>query len=439
MIEKEKKAEAARIIERLGREKSLDFEAIEFFVRSAMLQAGARVVEQVLTQVGRGRRTEPLLCADNHVRCPMESLGLREKAIRTILGPVRFARSAFQCPVCGKTRYPGDEALGVVNTSFSPGMRHLIAHAGSDTGFRGAAKNLHLYAALELDAKDIERVAEEMGRRVDDWMGQQGTLALVSRPPEGTLDTLYVCYDGTGAPIRKKELEGVKGKNGNAHTKEVKLGCVFTQTEVDDEGRPVREENSTTYAGAIENSTDFGYRIHAEAVRRGIRGAREAVVITDGAIYNKTIAREHFPKATHIIDLYHARERLADFARDVPRQKLDAPFHRRLRHLLDEGEIDRLIDKMEKSLPRNGPRRTHGKKQIAYFRKNAPLMRYREFRKRGFFVGSGVIEAGCRTVVGQRLKNSGMFWSVRGANAILALRCCIMSGRFEQFCEDQAA
>jgi hypothetical protein len=404
-----------------------------------MLQAGARAVEQVLTQVGRGRRAEPLLCANNHVVCPMESLGLRKKRILSILGPVEFARSAFQCPVCGKIRYPGDEALGVVNTSFSPGVRHMMAHAGSDTGFRAAAKNLHLYAALDLDAKDIERVAEQMGRRVDDWMTQQGTLAVLSPPAQETPETFYVCYDGTGAPIRKKELKGVKGKNGNAHTKEVKLGCVFTQTEVDDEGRPVREENSTTYVGAIENSTDFGYRIHAEAVRRGMRGAREVVVITDGASYNRTIAREHFSKATHIIDLCHARERLADFARDVLRQKLDAPLHLRLRHLLDEGDIDQLIDKMENALPRSGRRRTYGKKKIAYFRKNAPLMRYREFRKRGFFVGSGVIEAGCRTVVGQRLKNSGMFWSVRGANAILALRCCIMSGRFEQFCEDQAA
>jgi hypothetical protein len=60
-------------------------------------------------------------------------------------------------------------------------------------------------------------------------------------------------------------------------------------------------------------------------------------------------------------------------------------------------------------------------------------MRYAEYRKKKFFVGSGVVEAGCRTVIGERLKQSGMHWSVRGANAIIALRCSILSGRFEDF------
>ena len=72
-------------------------------------------------------------------------------------------------------------------------------------------------------------------------------------------------------------------------------------------------------------------------------------------------------------------------------------------------------------------------KQLRYFEKNALQMRYAEYRARKFFVGSGVVEAGCRTVIGERLKQSGMRWSVRGANAIIALRCCILSGRFEDF------
>src|SRR5256885_11658534 len=72
-------------------------------------------------------------------------------------------------------------------------------------------------------------------------------------------------------------------------------------------------------------------------------------------------------------------------------------------------------------------------KQLRYFENNAPQMRYAEYREKKFFVGSGVVEAGCRTVIGERLKQSGMRWSVRGANAIIALRCCILSGRFEDF------
>jgi hypothetical protein len=77
--------------------------------------------------------------------------------------------------------------------------------------------------------------------------------------------------------------------------------------------------------------------------------------------------------------------------------------------------------------------------EAEYFNSNPNRMRYPEFRKRNLFVGSGVIEAGCKTVIGSRLKQSGMFWTVRGANAIIALRCCCISGKFESYWEERAS
>jgi hypothetical protein len=76
--------------------------------------------------------------------------------------------------------------------------------------------------------------------------------------------------------------------------------------------------------------------------------------------------------------------------------------------------------------------------EAEYFERNAQRMRYPAFRAQGLFVGSGVVEAGCRTVIGARLKCSGMFWTVRGANAITALRCCRLSRRFEDYWADRA-
>jgi hypothetical protein len=70
-----------------------------------------------------------------------------------------------------------------------------------------------------------------------------------------------------------------------------------------------------------------------------------------------------------------------------------------------------------------------------YFLRNADRMRYPQFRRQGLFIGSGVIEAGCKTVIAARLKRSGMFWTLRGANAIIALRCCRISGKFEDYWE----
>ena len=91
---------------------------------------------------------------------------------------------------------------------------------------------------------------------------------------------------------------------------------------------------------------------------------------------------------------------------------------------------------MRQEAPARGKKRKAALKQIAYFDERKDQMRYALFRAQGFFVGSGVIEAGCKTLIGQRLKHSGMFWSVPGANAIIAARCCLYSGRFEQFFED---
>ena len=193
MIEREARAEAARIAERVARESSSDFEAAEFHVRSAMPRAGARVVEEMLNGLGRGRRGEALTCANKHLPRRVESVGVREKTIRAIMGEVAFRRSAYRCPRCGAARYPGDESLDVEGTGFSPGVRRLMAHAGShQSGFRAAANALALYADLRLDAKDIERGAERTGEVVEAWMARERALARLSPPAEASPDTLHV-------------------------------------------------------------------------------------------------------------------------------------------------------------------------------------------------------------------------------------------------------
>ena len=241
--------------------------------------------------------------------------------------------------------------------------------------------------------------------------------------------------------MRKAELVGRRGKqpDGKAKGREVKLGCVFTQTRLDEQGRPLRDPDSTSYVGAIEASGPFGERMYAEALRRGLLEARKVVVLTDGAKYNKTIAQLHFCNAIHIVDLYHAREHLDDLV------KLLAPSARipqrqlRWHTLLDNGDIAQTHRRSPTASANFGqsaaslrPRKSPSSAA------NALQMRYAYFRRQGFFVGSGVIEAGCRTVIGSRLKQSGMFWSLRGANAIIESRCCQMSGRFEDFWESVA-
>jgi hypothetical protein len=375
----------------------------------------------------------------------MHSVGQRTKVLRTILGAVPYRRSLYRCPGCGKTLFPGDALLGVEQTSFSPGAQRMMARAGAKDAFDSAAQDLNLYARLKVQRKDVERVAQATGARVEAWRREKDEYPLLQpdyQPQPGeAIPLMYIAFDGTGAPMCPQALAGTKGKqpDGSAKTREVKLGCVFTQTTLDERGRPVREPHSTTYVGAIESSDAFGRRIYAEAVARGLHRAQRVVVLTDGARYNRTIIQTHFPNAIHIIDLYHAREHLSALCKLLLPEKLQQFCQARWRQILDEGNIERLITCIEEHVPRSGTRRKEGLRELKYFQTYAENMRYAQFRQQGLFVGSGVIEAGCRTLIGQRLKKSGMHWSLEGANSIIALRCCLYSGRFEQFWEDQAS
>ena len=109
-----------------------------------------------------------------------------------------------------------------------------------------------------------------------------------------------------------------EGKIGQqAKSREVKLGCIFTQTSVDKKGNPVRDEDSTTYVGRIENAEEFGPEIYAEARRRGLQRAQHVSIIGDGALWIWNIADEHFYGATQIVDLFHARQHYWSVAREL--------------------------------------------------------------------------------------------------------------------------
>jgi uncharacterized protein UPF0236 len=250
---------------------------------------------------------------------------------------------------------------------------------------------------------------------------------------------IYIGIDGTGVPVVKAELLNLQGKgeDGKAKTREVKLGCVFTQTTVDKEGRPVRDEGSTTYVGAIETAEEFARRIYGEAKRRGLDRAQKVIILGDGAVWIWNIADECFPWAIQIVDLYHACEYYWKVARALlgNNPKKMNQWAEKRRKQLTAGNVNGVIQAIQKLSPSTEHEKEICDKASGYFQKNKERMKYDEFRRQGLFVGSGVVEAGCRTVIGQRLKHSGMHWTVEGANSIITLRCCLLSNRWEDFWE----
>jgi hypothetical protein len=203
-------------------------------------------------------------------------------------------------------------------------------------------------------------------------------------------------------------------------------------------GYPIRDPDSTTYTGAIETAEEFGKRIYLEAWKRGWSRAEKRVVMGDGAEWIWNLAEPYFPGAIQIVDLYHARQHLWDLARklnpnDEVNQKAWIKIHQH--RLLDKGKIEKLVVSLRSIRSTNPEVIEKIRTEADYFERNAQRMRYPKFRRQHLFVGSGVIEAGCKTVIGSRLKQSGMFWTVRGANSIIALRCCHLNRRFEDYWE----
>jgi hypothetical protein len=219
------------------------------------------------------------------------------------------------------------------------------------------------------------------------------------------------------------------------------LGCVFTQTPWDKDGYAIRDPDSTTYTGAIETAEEFGKRIYLEAWKRGWSLALQKVVMGDGAGWIWNLAEQYFPGAVQIVDLYHARQHLWELARklypnDAGKQKAWMKVQQRR---LDTGKIEKLVGALRAVVSTHPEVAEKIRIEADYFERNAERMRYPQFRRQHLFVGSGVIEAGRKTVIGSRLKQSGMFWTVRGANAIIALRCCHLNGRIEDHWEARRA
>jgi hypothetical protein len=419
----------------------MDLEALEFHIRSSMHSVGGMLLERLINSDGGDYRGRTLRSEEGQM---FEFKEYRDKDVLTVLGPVTVQRAYYYDQDCGEGFCPKDAALDIAETSFSPGVRRIMARVGAYRPFGLGHEDIKEMADIEVDPKAIERIAHQLGEQVEEFYQEEGSQFLSGKiVPLRSIRTMYVCMDGTGVPMVKAETANRKGKGeqGQAKTREAKLGCVFTQTTVDEKGYPKRDEDSTSYVGAIETTEAFGNRIYPEALRRGLERAQKVCVIGDAAPWIWNIAEEHFYGAIQIIDLYHARQHYWNVARAVfgSHQKRLKQWTERRRKELDEGKVEDVIKAIQRLAVCAPEEKEILEGEIAYFEKNKDRMRYRDFRRQGLFVGSGVVEAGCRTVIGQRLKQSGMHWTLKGANNIIDLRCCILSNRWEDFWEQRAS
>jgi hypothetical protein len=376
-----------------------------------MLKLGGGMLGQLLA-ADPGHRGPRVPCGRGHAA---EFTDYRDKTFDTVLGPVTLRRAWYHCGDCQHGFAPRDIELSVAGASLSPGLAVMNDKAAAAGPFAQAAGLLEDLAGVRLTVKRVERAAEASGAAQAAALRQRAGLIagrkLVPLPPQPVPDMLYGAIDGTGVPMTAKETAGREGKgaDGRARTREVKLAVFFTQDDTDQDGYPVRDRDSASYIATFEPAAAFGDAVKAEGIRRGADHVRQLTILGDGAPWIWNIATSKFPEATQIVDLFHAREHIHDLARLLEFMLGDGKDEWLAARLedLDYGDIDGICA-AARVFPLEGIKNDELDTALGYFQTNAPRMRYKWFRSRGLFVGSGLVESGCKAVIGQRLKLSGM-------------------------------
>jgi hypothetical protein len=407
---------------------------VETFARRQALRLAARALEQRLNADTSDYVGPELPCPCGGVA---RYHGRHGKTFESVLGPLHLKRAYYDCDRCHHGFCPRDRALKLESFSLTPGVLRMTASAAALVSFEESGALLHELAGVEVSVKQVERAAEALGAEIAVDERQD-----VERMRE-VAPTMYLGLDGTGVPMRPQEVADRAGKqaDGSAKTREAKLVTVWTAESRDREGKPVRDPGSISYSSAIESAatpdtsphlSDFAARVQREASRRGFTEGLRQVVLGDGSTWIWNTATELFPQATQILDRFHAKEHLGEVGKviygDSPEGKawIDARCEE-----LDEGHLKSLVHALRSHIGQH----KEARECIQYIWRNRRRMRYPQFEKQGFCTSTGVVESGCKVVVGTRLKRAGMHWTVKGANAIIALRCSKLSGRFQDFWE----
>jgi hypothetical protein len=399
------------LAQRLEQEPTVSTEWIEAALRSALLEDGRRLLERLLaqwpaleTRPAPGQRIYPE----------------RACQVLSIFGPLTLRRDYYH-PPGPEGGFPLDAALGLID-GCTPAAARLLSRTAAQLPYVESSQQLQELAGLEVEPSRLQRLMGALGT------GAQERLLQLPAPRPQAAPQFYVSIDGTGVPMVRPELAGRvgRGPDGQAKTREVKLAAFFTQTVTDQEGHAVRDPESTTYLASFACSDEFGPLARRAALQRGLAQAGQVIYLGDGAAWVWEVARTCFPSATQILDYYHASQHVVALAKAVHADEGPAQnWALRWQDLLYESQLDDVLTEARRAA--GSSLSAEAQREIEYLENHRARMDYRRYRANGWFIGSGVVEAGCKHVIGQRLKQSGMFWTQAGASAVLALRCALLS------------
>lgn len=410
------------------------FSDLEAALEAAVRQAGAASFTALLAERGTGYAGRSRACpcggqqATDHYAT---------SAFQTVLGPVRVRRAAYHCPACGRKVCPLDGVLGLPEAGISPRLETRLSLLATQESFEESCRLLTELTGVTVSAKQSQLVSEALGAAVE-----QATAVAAPAPPAHAPTRLYLGVDGVMYCSTDHDAAG------QLLWREAKT-AVFYEAKpagAPGTGRPSRlapagppvdgaEPGSQSYVVHLGDWRAFTQKVWQEGIRRGVEGVAELVILSDGAEWINSLIAEIFAglplHLVHILDLRHAEAHLWAVARLCLGEEVLAWIQQPLL-ALREGQVDDLVAAVG-TLPTPTPEAAALVVTTqAYYRARRQQLAYPAFRAHGYQIGSGLAESACKRVVGERLKGSGMHWTVAGAGAIATLRAAWLSRRWAE-------
>jgi hypothetical protein len=396
---------------------------LEQHVLRVLKELGASLVAGLCALAAPADPIARIPCACGHQAAYQRQ---RTAQVATLLGPISLERSYYLCAACGVGQHPLDAQLQVCAGSRSQALDELLALLGAtQDSFVQAAQVLERLTLVHVSANSVRQATEQLGAVLLEQQAQERSEPDAS-PARRSCATarasrLYVSMDGVLAHLHERGWS------------EIKVGCCYQTCTRMERKRPehlIIRTHSVSYVSALEEAREFGWRLWQEAVRRGVLEADEIVVLGDGAHWIWNIAETHFPRATQIVDWYHASQYLWTAASAIwgeassergewAHAQLDLLWAGKVSEVL--GELDIWREKGEAV-----------EAAVSYYTEHQTRMDDASYRARGLQIGSGTIESACKQLVSARLKQAGMIWDASGAAAVAEVRAWLLSERWQE-------
>jgi hypothetical protein len=400
-------------------------------IEEAVARLGDEFRRRLQAQIIAERTRTP---RENALPCPCGGRAryhlTRERVLITRHGELRLARPYYHCSACHKGFVPLDTALGLDGETTTTQLRGWLASLGARLPFPEATQVLAELTGIQVSVSTTSRTALAVGTALAQAQVEAAQRWVEGRRPpvERKPRRLYISGDGKQVPLREAwKRDGSLGA----------LTCRWGECKsaVIDEARRGRDGDEGVvhrrYLASMADCHQFGPQVAVAAHQSGVAFAREVVFLADGAPWLWQIAAAQFPQAIQILDFYHASEHLYTIAHARLGEGTAAAkdwVQARQGELLAD-QVRTVLGAIAAWKPQSRAAKQLRRREFRYFRHKAERLRYGSFREQGYQISSGVMEATCKHVVGQRLDQAGMHWRPEAATAIGALRAALLSSQ----------